>query len=77
MGIEKIFETLKPKETKNAVISYRTTPEIKAFFKRYAKQEGTTMQDIFNEALTMYLTEKRDELEKDIKTDNHKEGVKM
>lgn len=77
MGFEKVIKALNPKKTKTVVMSYRTSPEIRDFFRNYAKQEGTTMQSIFNEALTMYLTEKRDELKKGIDENDKKEGAKV
>lgn len=72
--VEKMTDSLKPRKARSATITYRTTPELKKFFKQYAKQEDMNMQQLFTDALLTYLKQKREELDNDESSSNiHKQ----
>lgn len=53
--INKLISSLRPEESKSAVISYRVTPKNKELLKSLAKDKGLTVNGLLNQALITYL----------------------
>lgn len=57
-GLKELIESLKPKDTKSAIISYRTTERNKELMKQIAKGDGMSVNEMINEALLLYFRTK-------------------
>lgn len=49
---------LKPKTNKSKTLQIRVTPEQKKLIQKLAKQNGTSVTDLFMEAMIVYAEEK-------------------
>lgn len=49
---------LKPKTNKSKTLQIRVTPEQKELIQKLAKQNGTSVTDLFMEAMIVYAEEK-------------------
>ena len=59
-----IAETLKPeRERKDQLIQIRVTPTQKQLIKKLAKQNDSTISDLFTDAMIVYAEEKLREIE--------------
>ena len=59
-----IAETLRPKrERKDQLIQIRVTPTQKQLIKKLAKQNDSTISDLFTDAMIVYAEEKLKEIE--------------
>lgn len=53
--LEKLEASVTPRQSRSAVISYRTTPEIKDTLKEIANRKEMSMGEMMTEALIKYL----------------------
>lgn len=53
---------LKPKTNKSKTLQIRVTPEQKELIQKLAKQNGTSVTDLFMEAMIVYAEEKLAEI---------------
>lgn len=59
-----VAETLRPKrERKDQLIQIRVTPTQKQLIKKLAKQNDSTISDLFTDAMIVYAEEKLKEIE--------------
>lgn len=59
-----VAETLRPKrERKDQLIQIRVTPTQKKLIKKLAKQNDSTVSDLFTDAMIVYAEEKLKEIE--------------
>lgn len=59
-----VAETLRPKrERKDQLIQIRVTPTQKQLIKKLAKQNDSTISDLFTDAMIVYAEEKLREIE--------------
>ncbi|MFQ6726578.1 hypothetical protein [Limosilactobacillus reuteri] len=59
-----VAETLRPKrERKDQLIQIRVTPTQKKLIKKLAKQNESTVSDLFTDAMIVYAEEKLKEIE--------------
>ena len=59
-----VAETLRPKrERKDQLIQIRVTPTQKQLIKKLAKQNDSTVSDLFTDAMIVYAEEKLKEIE--------------
>ena len=57
------LSVLKPQPIKSKTMQIRVTPEQKMLIQKLARQNGTSVTDLFMEAMTVYAVEKLKEIE--------------
>ena len=57
------LSVLKPRPIKSKTMQIRVTPEQKMLIQKLARQNGTSMTDLFMDAMTVYAEEKLKEIE--------------
>ena len=57
------LSVLKPRQIKSKTMQIRVTPEQKMLIQKLARQNGTSVTDLFMEAMTVYAEEKLKEIE--------------
>lgn len=57
------LSVLKPRPIKSKTMQIRVTPEQKMLIQKLARQNGTSVTDLFMEAMTVYAEEKLKEIE--------------
>lgn len=57
------LSVLKPRPIKSKTMQIRVTPEQKMLIQKLARQNGTSVTDLFMDAMTVYAEEKLKEIE--------------
>lgn len=57
------LSVLKPRPVKSKTMQIRVTPEQKMLIQKLARQNGTSVTDLFMDAMTVYAEEKLKEIE--------------